>query len=126
MPLFDLFWSILLVFLWIAWVWVVIGVVADIFRSDASGVSKALWMLFVILIPWLGVLMYIIVNGDDMSRRNMEMARRNEEATQAYIRQAAGSASSSAADELDKLASLRDRGVISEAEFASEKAKLLA
>ncbi len=125
MPLFDLFWSILLVFLWIAWIWVVIGVVADIFRSDSNGFSKALWMLFVILVPWLGVLMYIIIHGDAMTRRNMEMAQQNEQATQAYIRQAAGS-SSSAADELDKLAGLRDRGVISEAEFATEKAKLLA
>lgn len=125
MPLFDLFWSILLIFLWVAWIWVVIGVVADIFRSDASGVSKAMWMLFVILVPWLGVLMYIIVNGDAMARRNMEMARQNDEATRTYIRQAAG-ASSSTADQLDKLASLRERGVISEAEFTSEKAKLLA
>jgi hypothetical protein len=122
-PLFDLFWSILLVFLWVAWIWVVISVVGDIFRSDSSGVSKALWMLFVILVPWLGVLMYIIANGDAMTQRNMEAARRNEEAAQAYIRQAAGP--TSAADELEKLSGLKERGVISDAEFAAQKAKLL-
>lgn len=125
MPLFDLFWSILLVFLWVAWIWVVISVVADIFRSDSSGFSKALWVLAVILIPWLGVLMYLIVNGDAMTQRNIEAARRNEEAAQAYIRQAAG-ASASTAEELERLAGLKDRGVISDAEFASQKAKLLA
>ena len=125
MPLFDLFWSILVVFLWVAWIWVVISVVADIFRSDMGGFSKALWVLFVILVPWLGVLIYLIVNGDDMTRRNVETAQRNEAAAQAYIRQAAGT-SSSTAEELDRLASLRDRGVISDAEFASQKAKLLA
>jgi hypothetical protein len=124
-PLFDLFWSILIVFLWVAWIWVVVGVVTDIFRSDVSGVSKALWVLFVILLPWLGVLMYIIVNGDAMTQRNMESARRQDEAAQAYIRQAAGT-STSTAEELEKLSSLKDRGVISDAEFASQKAKLLA
>lgn len=112
------------VFLWVAWIWVVIRVVMDIFQSDASGVSKALWVLFVILIPWLGVLMYIIVNGDDMTRRNVEALHRNEMATQAYIRQAAGPGST--AEELEKLSGLKDRGVISDAEFSAQKAKLLA
>lgn len=124
-PLLDLFWTILLIFLWVAWIWVVISVVMDIFRNhESSGFTKALWVLVVILIPWLGVLAYLIVNGDDMSRRNIEMAQRNDAAAQAYIRQAAGS--TSAADQLEKLSNLRAQGVISDSEFAAQKAKLLA
>jgi hypothetical protein len=126
MPLLDLFWTMLMLFLWIAWFWVLIRVVVDIFRNrESSGFSKAMWMLFVIVIPWLGVLVYIIVEGDDMARRDTAVALENQEAARAYIRNAAG-ASASTADELEKLAGLRESGVISDAEFESQKARLLA
>ena len=125
MPLFDLFWSMLWFFLFIAWIWVLISVIADIFRSrDMGGWAKALWVLFVIVIPWLGVLVYLIARGDSMAQRNMESAMEQERATRSYIQEAAGSTSS--ADELKKLADLKSAGVISDAEFEAQKAKLLA
>lgn len=125
MPLLDLFWTMLMLFLWIAWFWVVISVVMDIFRNDeTSGFTKAFWVLFVIIIPWLGVLIYLISQGDGMARRSVATAVRREQVTQDYIRSAAGTAS--VADELEKLASLRASGVISDVEFESQKARLLA
>lgn len=126
MPLLDLFWTMLMLFLWIAWFWVLISVVVDIFRNqESSGFQKAMWTLFVIVIPWLGVLVYIITQGDDMARRSAAVAVESQEATRAYIRDAAGT-SASTADELEKLANLKQAGVITDAEFASQKARLLA
>ena len=124
MPLLDLFWTMLMLFLWFAWFWVVISVVTDIFRNrETNGFTKALWVLFVIVLPWLGVLVYLIAQGDKMAERSLDVIRRREEAAQAYIRDAATAPST--ADELEKLARLRDTGVISETEFAAQKAKLL-
>jgi len=124
MPLFDLFWSMLWFFLFIAWIWVLISVIGDIFRSrDISGASKAFWVIFVMIIPWLGVLVYLVARGDSMADRAMAAAAAHEEAARAYIQDAAGS---SAADELKKLADLKGSGVINDAEFEAQKAKLLA
>lgn len=124
MPLLDLFWTMLMLFLWIAWFWVVISVVMDIFRNDeSSGFQKALWVLFVIVLPWLGVLVYLISQGDGMAKRSTTTALRREQAAQDYIRSAAGTAST--ADELEKLADLRDRGVITDQEFTAQKAAIL-
>jgi hypothetical protein len=123
-PLLDLFWSMLLFFLFIAWIWVIISVVADVFRSDdMGGFAKALWTIFIIVVPWLGVLIYLIARGDGMAHRSLKQAAEAEQATRAYIQDAAGS--SSTADELAKLAQLRDSGVISTEEFDTQKAKLL-
>lgn len=124
MPLFDLFWSMLWFFLFIAWIWVLISVISDIFRSkDMGGFAKAFWVLFVIVIPWLGVLVYLIARGDSMADRAMAVAAEHDRAARAYIQDAAGA---SAADELKKLADLKGAGVISDAEFDAQKAKLLA
>lgn len=125
MPLLDLFFSMIFFFLWIAWIVLLFSVVADIFRSPRSGWSKAGWSLFVIVIPWLGVLVYLITNGDDMTARQNRDAAQAVEAQQDYIRQVAGT-SASPADELSKLADLRDKGVISADEFEKEKKKILA
>ena len=126
MPLLDLFWTMLWFFLFVAWIWVLITTISDLFRDrSTSGWSKALWMLFIVLIPWLGVLTYLIVRGDDMAERRIEDARAADEAARAYIRHAAGGGQS-VADELAKLADLRDAGTITAAEFESQKARLLA
>jgi hypothetical protein len=126
MPLLDVFWSMMWFFLWVAWIWVLISVVADIFRNhDMGGFAKALWVLFVILVPWLGVLIYLIANGDDMSNRQMQSVMAQEQAQRAYIQSAAGT-SPSMADELHKLSELKSAGVLSDAEFESQKARLLA
>jgi hypothetical protein len=123
-PLLGLFWTMLFWFVWIAWIMLLFHVIVDIFRSGMSGLSKALWAIFVIIVPWLGVLVYLIANGDDMTRRNIASAQQQQAEMDSYIRSAAGSGG--AADEITKLAALRDQGVISAAEFDSQKAKLLA
>jgi len=125
MPLFDLFWAMLMLFLWVAWFSVVISVALDIFRSDdMGGGAKALWTLGVIILPWLGVLGYLIIRGEGMAMRAAERAAAQEQHARQYIREAA--AQPSTADELAKLAGLRDSGVLTDAEFAAQKAKVLA
>jgi hypothetical protein len=126
MPVFDVLWSMLWFFLFVAWLWVVIGVLADMFRNPGiSAVGKAGWMVLIILVPWLGVLIYLIFNGDGMAMRLANDIAANERATQKYVRQAAGT-SYSPADELSKLAGLRDSGVVSDPEYAAMKARVLA
>lgn len=121
---FDIVWSIFWLFLMVAWFWVMISVVADIFRSrDMSGLTKALWVAFVILIPWLGVLAYLILRGDKMHEHNAEALSKMEDAQRDYIRSVTNV---SAADELERLAALKEKGVITEDEFAAQKAKILA
>ena len=125
-PLLGLFWTFLWFFIWIAWIVLLFRVFADLFRNHAmSGWGKALWSIFVILVPFLGVLVYLIAHGHDMQQRDIESAKASEAAFQDYVRSAAGSGGSTA-EELAKLADLRDRNVISAAEFESQKAKLLA
>jgi Short C-terminal domain/Phospholipase_D-nuclease N-terminal len=125
-PLLGMFWTFLLFFIWIAWIVVLFRVIFDIFRSkDLGGVAKALWVIFVIFLPFLGVLVYLIARGHSMTDRDVEEAQAQEQAFQAYVRQAAAPSGGSA-DELTKLADLRDKGVISDAEFQAQKAKLLA
>ena len=124
-PILGIFWTMILLFLWIAWIILVFKVIVDIFRSDMGGFVKALWAIFVVIIPWLGVLIYVIANGRDIATRDLHSAQAQEAATRAYIQSAAGTSSSSA-DELEKLAGLRDRGVITQAEFDTQKSKLLA
>ena len=124
-PLLGAFWTMLWFFLWIAWIMLLFHVIVDIFRSGMNGFSKALWAIFVIVIPWLGVLIYIIANGDEMAGRNLSAAQQRQEQMNEYIRTTAGSGGGNA-DELAKLAGLRDQGVLTEQEFAQQKAKLLA
>ncbi len=125
MPLLDIFFTMIWFFLWVAWIVLLIRVIADIFRSDRSGWSKAFWCLFVIVLPLIGVLAYLISNGDDMAAREVGDQQAAIAAQQQYIRDVANSGGS-AADQLEKLASLRDRGVITDAEFAQQKARVLA
>jgi hypothetical protein len=125
MPVLDVLWTMLVFFLFIAWIWVLISVIADIFRSrDMGGFAKALWVIFVIIIPWLGVLAYLIARGDSMAQRSIDDAAAAEQARRAYIQEAAGT-SASPADELAKLASLKESGVISDEEYAKLRAKAI-
>ncbi|MFT3851790.1 MAG: SHOCT domain-containing protein [Ilumatobacteraceae bacterium] len=125
-PLLGFFWTVLMVFLWVAWIILLIRIFGDIFRNrDMGGGAKAFWSIFVIIFPLLGTLIYLIAHGSGMARRDQQQAQQAQEAFDQYVRQAAGTSASSA-DELTKLASLRDQGVISDAEFAAQKAKLLA
>jgi hypothetical protein len=126
-PLLNVFWSILEFFLWVIWIWILIMVFIDIFRShDLSGWAKALWFLFVLFIPLIGVLVYLIVRGGSMHERAVAQARQQDQDFRHYVQDAAASSPASTADQLTKLADLRDRGVISAEEFEREKAKVLA
>ena len=125
-PLLNVFWTIFEFFLWVIWIWILIMVFIDIFRShDLSGWAKALWFLFVLFIPLIGVLVYLIVRGGSMHERAVAQARHQDADFRQYVQQAAASSPASTADQLSKLADLRDRGVISAEEFDREKAKVL-
>ena len=124
-PLLGAFWTILEIFLWVLWIWVLIYVFIDIFRShDLSGWAKALWFIFVLFIPLIGVLVYLIARGGSMQERARQQAQQQDQQFRAYVQDAAGSGNT--ADQLTKLAELRDRGVITAEEFEREKAKVLA
>jgi ABC-type multidrug transport system fused ATPase/permease subunit len=126
-PLLNIFWSMFVFFLWIIWIWILITVFIDIFRShDLSGGAKALWFLFVLFIPLIGVLVYLIARGGKMHEHAVRQAQQQDQEFRQYVQQAAASTPASTADQLSKLADLRDRGVISAEEFEREKAKVLA
>jgi hypothetical protein len=126
-PLLNVFWTMFEFFLWVIWIWVLITVFIDIFRShDLSGGAKALWFLFVLCIPLIGVLVYLIARGGEMHDRAARQAQRQDEVFRSYVQQAASGSPTSSADQLAKLADLRDRQVISTEEFDREKAKILA
>ncbi len=125
-PILSIFWTMLEFFLFFLWIWLLIVIFSDIFRShDMGGLAKALWVLFVIIIPYLGVLIYLIARGGSMHERAEEQAARQQKAFDAYVKQAAGYGGSSV-DELSKLADLKAKGVLSDAEFEAQKAKLLS
>jgi ABC-type multidrug transport system fused ATPase/permease subunit len=124
-PLLSLIGMMFMFFVFILWIWLLISVFMDIFRSsDLSGGLKAVWVLFVIILPFLGVLVYLIARGGKMHERAAEQAAQQQKAFDAYVKQAAGSASST--DELAKLADLKQSGAITDAEFEAQKAKLLS
>jgi ABC-type multidrug transport system fused ATPase/permease subunit len=123
-PLLGAFWTIFLVFLWVIWFWILITIFIDLFRShDLSGWAKALWFIFILFLPLIGVLVYLIARGSKMHEHAQRDAQVQEQQFRQYVQEAAGSEST--ADQLSKLADLRDRGVITANEFDSEKAKIL-
>jgi hypothetical protein len=124
-PLLGVFWTIFEIFLWVIWFWILITVFVDIFRShDLNGWGKALWFLFVLFIPLIGVLVYLIARGGKMHERAVRQAQQQDQQFREYVRETASSATP--AEQLAKLADLRDKGVITAAEFEQQKAKVLA
>jgi Short C-terminal domain/Phospholipase_D-nuclease N-terminal len=122
----QVFLSMMYFFLFFIWIWLLIVVFGDIFRShDLGGLAKALWVIFVIVVPYLGVFVYLIARGHKMSEHAMQAAQAQDAAQRAYIQNAAGAAPSTA-DELTRLADLKAEGVISDAEFEQAKAKAVA
>ena len=122
-PFLDIFWSMFIFFLFVIWIWILITVFADIFRrKDIGGGSKALWIIFVIVLPYLGVLIYLIANHDGMADRNIQQVQKQQAAADDYIRSVAGGS----AAEIEKAKSLLDSGAITQAEFDTLKAKALA
>ncbi len=124
-PLLNIFWTMFLFFLWVIWIWLLVWIFIDIFRShDLSGWAKALWLVFILVLPLIGALVYLIARGGTMHERSMRQAEQQDQEFRAYVQQAAGT--QTPADQLAKLADLRDHGVITTEEFEREKAKLLA
>ena len=125
-PILGLFWTMLWLFIWIAWIILLFRVIGDLFRShDLGGWGKALWMIFVILVPFLGVFVYVIARGHSMRDRDIAAAQAQQAAFRSYVQDAAGSGGGTA-EELSKLADLKAQGVITDVEFEQQKAKLLA
>jgi Short C-terminal domain/Phospholipase_D-nuclease N-terminal len=124
----QVFWSMLWFFLFFIWIWLLIVIFGDIFRSrDLSGWGKALWTIFVIILPYLGVFVYLIARGRKMGEHAMQNAQERDAAMREYIQNAANvSGGHGGAEEVAKLADLRDRGIISEDEFQSAKEKALS
>jgi hypothetical protein len=124
-PLLGALWTMFGFFLWIAWFFLLFRVIADVFRShDLSGWGKTAWLVAVLVLPFVGVFAYVIARGDEMGRRDVEQADAQKQAFDSYVRDVVGNGGS--ADELAKLADLRRQGVINDAEFERQKAKVLA
>jgi hypothetical protein len=125
-PVLNVFWTIFEIFAFVIWFWLLFVILTDIFRSsDLSGWGKAGWTIFVIFLPVIGILTYLIVRGQSMHERSAQQARQQDEAFRSYVQETAGSQPSSA-DQLAKLADLRQRGAITTDEFEQQKAKVLA
>ena len=124
-PFLDVFWSMLIFFLWVMWFMLLFHIIGDIFRRrDASGGKKTLWLLFVLFVPFLGVFVYLIANSDDMAKRNAEQMAARQAQTDEYVRSVAGS--SGAAAEIEKAKGLLESGAINQQEYDAIKAKALA
>jgi hypothetical protein len=124
-PLLGIFWTMLWFFLFFIWIWILFSIFSDIFRShDLSGWGKAGWSIFIIILPFLGILIYLIARGKGMQERSAERAAQQQQEFRGYVQNVAGS--SGTADQLTKLADLKERGVLSDAEFEAEKAKVLS
>ena len=128
-PFLDILWTTLIFFAWVIFIWIVITALIDIFRRhDLSGWGKAGWIIFIVIIPWIGVLAYLIVNHDGMNERKVKDVQQSQAQFDDYVRKTAGSGSGSggAADEIQKAKQLLDNGTITQAEFDAIKAKALA
>lgn len=127
-PLLDVFWVMLEFFLFFIWIWLLIMVFSDIFRShDMGGGSKAIWSIFIIILPFLGVFVYLLARGSSMHERQVKQVQAQQDAFDSYVRQTAGtSGGASSADQLAKLADLKSQGVLTDAEFEAQKAKILS
>lgn len=125
-PFLEVLWTMFVFFAFIIWFWILITVFADIFRRrDASGVTKTLWIIFVIVLPFLGVFIYLISNNEGMAQRNIEKAQAQQAQMDAYVKSVAGSGGGAAA-EIEKAKGLLDSGAITQAEFDAIKSKALA
>ena len=126
-PILDIFLTTLYFFLFIIWIWLLFMVFIDIFRShDMGGWAKALWVIFIIVMPYLGVLVYLIARGGKMHERAAQQAAQQQKAFDQYVQQTAGTPGATTADQLSKLADLKSQGVLTDAEFEAQKSKILA
>jgi len=126
-PVLDAFLTILYFFMFFIWIWLLIVVFGDIFRShDLGGMAKALWCILIIVIPYFGVFIYLIARGGKMHERAAQQAAQQQKAFDQYVRQTAAAPGEDTASQLSKLADLKNQGVLTDAEFEAQKAKILA
>jgi hypothetical protein len=122
----DLFWAMLWFFLFVIWIWLLITVFVDLFRDhELSGWAKAAWLLFIIIVPLLGILVYLIARGDKMTERNLQREANQDAEFREYVQDTAAEGGGGTAAELEKLHDLHDKGVLNDEEYASAKAKAL-
>ena len=122
-PFMDVLWSMIIFFFWVIWIWIVVTVLIDIFRrTDIGGWGKAAWVVFVVILPWLGVLIYLIAQHDGMRDRRIKEVQAQKAAFDDYVRDAAGGS----ADEIARAKDLLDHGTITQEEFQALKTKALA
>jgi Phospholipase_D-nuclease N-terminal len=124
-PFLDIFWSMLIFFMWVIWVWILITVLMDLFRRDISGWSKAAWALFVIVLPYLGVFIYVITQSGQMNERRAADIQAAQDSFDSRVRSVASS-NGGAAEEIAQAKGLLDSGAIDQSEFAKLKARALA
>jgi ABC-type multidrug transport system fused ATPase/permease subunit len=126
-PILDIFLTTLYFFIFIIWIWLLFMVFIDIFRShDMSGWAKALWVILIIVMPYLGVLVYLIARGGKMHERAAQQAALQQKAFDQYVKQTAGTPGETTTDQLHKLADLKSKGILTDAEFETQKTKILA
>ena len=126
-PILDFFLTMLYFFLFFIWIWILITVFIDIFRShDLNGWIKALWVIFVIILPFLGVFVYLIARGGKMQERKLQEVAQAQSTFDQYVKETAGTSGTDVASQLSKLAELKSQGVLTDAEFDAQKAKILA
>ena len=122
-PFLDVFWTMIIFFFWVIWIWIVITVLVDVFRRhDIGGFAKAAWVIFVVILPWLGVLIYLIVEHDGMRERSVKQAEAQQQQFDQYVRDTAGGS----ADEIARAKALLDEGTITQQEFDAIKAKAVS
>jgi hypothetical protein len=124
-PFLDILWTMVIFFVWVVWIWMMVSILGDVFRrTDIGGWAKAAWCVFMIVLPFLGVLVYLIAQHDGMARRDLERAQAARQQFDEYI--AGVAAGNGAASEIEKAAALRDQGTISATEFDAIKTRALA
>jgi hypothetical protein len=125
-PFLNIFWTMIIFFCWVAWIWVLVLILSDVFRRDISGWAKAAWVIFLIVLPFIGVLVYLIANGSDMTERRVHDAQASQAQFDEYVRTTAAASTGGPAGEIEKAKALLDSGAISQQEFDALKAKALA
>jgi len=126
-PFMNVLWTMILFFCWVAWIWLLVVIVSDLFRRDVSGWAKAAWLVFLIVLPFLGVLIYVIANGKDMTARRIQEAQASQAHFDDYVRTVATTGNGGgAAGEVQRAKELLDSGAINQQEFEQLKAKALA
>ena len=124
-PFMDVLWTMIIFFCWIAWIWLLILIFSDLFRRDVSGWAKAAWVVFLIVLPFLGALVYVIANGKEMTERRVRDAAASQEHFDSYVRSVAKTSDGGSAAEIAKAKELLDAGTITQEEFEALKAKAL-